>query len=153
MRNRRFLLLFAVVCSSTVALSAWKRQVGHFCQPQTNTTPFEVVPGWGMVVHGSSQWFRCPLFDDGELARIAIVGVNVHVIAGGAGSTTTAEACIQFEGVDGAFCGTMSSATLPANTPGTLTPGTSMWAAFPGDWAYLDVNLCQECGIAGYFTF
>ena len=115
-----------------------------------NSTPFEVVPGSGMVARGSSNMFRCPLFDDGELARNTIVGVNVHVI-GVSFRTTTANACIQFESVDGSACGTSSSLAL--NGPGTLTPGTGQWSAFPSDWAYVDVNLCQDCGIAGYFTF
>lgn len=147
----RRVMLFAVLLSSSLSLSAWKRQSAFFCQPAQNSTDFEAMP-LGLVSRGV-QIFRCPLFDDGELNRTTITNLNVHVARpsfGGSSTPVSAGACIQFEAVDGSACGSISSSATVGTQ--TLFPGVSQWTAFPTDWAYVDVTLCDGCSISGFFT-
>ena len=150
---KRLLLVLALVGASGVVWAGFRRQSAAFCSPLFNTNWYEMTNNRGLISRGlGDQRFFCPVLDDSKFGRNTLTFVNVHVndTNAGPGRSVTASACIQFFGSFGLACGT-SSGTPSGTGTATLTPSVSQWTSFTAEFAYLEITVCPDCQVYGYF--
>lgn len=160
---KRLVVVLALVGASGVVWAGFRRQSSAFCTPKFSTYWYSMTVSQGLISTGlGDQLFYCPLLDDSKFGRgppapppapamLSYVNVHVNDTNAGAGRNVTAFACIQYWGSIGSACGT-SSATPPGTGTATLTPGVTQWTTFPADFAYLEITVCPNCQIYGYFA-
>jgi hypothetical protein len=148
---------FAVLAVAGSAVAGFRRQHASFCMPVRNSDWYEMTAGSGLQTKGI--WdvrFLCPLLDDSKIDRGTIAYVNVHVndTNRGAGRAVRVKACVQYWPMIGSWCGNEVSTTTDG--PAVLQPNVDFWhntnTSSLGDFAYIDVTLCQDCKLYGYFA-
>jgi hypothetical protein len=140
------------VASATAA--GFRRQAGAFCawdnhnptaMKNANATMFGDGTGLSFII--------CAYLDDSLIARSAVTGLSVTMTDGDNTHSAAAAACTESLLTNTVCCGTNPSTGVAFTGFTTLSPSLGCWTGSPsGDFAYLNVTLCNTCGIEGYTT-
>jgi hypothetical protein len=147
----RFVVI-PMMLAAAVCFAGFRRQSAAFCVTESDLAWFQMTPGNGLVWKGIGNGkFYCPLLDDSKFNRNTLSTVNVHVNDTNPSLAVTATLCAQVWWSTGSICGNTSASTTTQG-PATLVLGAAPWTADVGNFAYVDLSVCSNCEVYGFFS-